>query len=139
MWSKSQWFIRLIVIIATIMMGLGLRYFAGDLPRWVNLYVGDFLWSVMIFFIFTLIFRKKSTFKIMVLSLIYCYLIEISQIYQAPWINNIRQTTVGHLMLGRGFLWSDLVSYTIGIMAGGALDFSCFGKYFPDSTAGLRN
>lgn len=118
----------IIIILTTMIIGLTLRYFASYLPVWINLYAGDFLWSFMIFFIFTLIFKRKSVHKVMVLSLIYCYLIEISQIYQAEWINSVRQTAAGHLILGRGFLWSDLISYTAGVLAAGALDFYYFRK-----------
>ena len=44
--------------------------------------------------------------------------IEISQLYHAPWIDSIRQTTVGGLILGFGFLWSDLVCYALGVAIG---------------------
>jgi VanZ family protein len=124
MLRKKKLLTYIIIILTTVIIGLSLRCFARYLPRWINLYVGDFLWAFMIFFIFSMIFKKKSTLKIMVLSLIYCYLIEISQIYHAQWIDNIRQTVVGHLVLGRGFLLSDLISYTIGILAGGFVEFN---------------
>jgi hypothetical protein len=42
-------------------------------------------------------------------------LVEISQLYHAPWIDSIRQTTPGGLVLGFGFLWTDLVCYSVGI------------------------
>ena len=122
MLPRRKWLIYVSIIVTTIIMGLGSRYFAIYLPKWVNLYFGDLLWAFMIFFIFALIFREKSTLGIIVLALVYCYLIEISQIYHSPWIDNIRQTTIGHLILGRGFLWSDLISYTIGILAAGIID-----------------
>lgn len=122
MLGKRRHSIYISIILATVIMGLSSRHFAMYLPKWVNLYFGDFLWAFMIFFIFAIIFRNKNTQVIVVLSLVYCYLIEISQIYHSPWIDNIRQTTVGHLILGRGFLWSDLISYTIGILAAGIID-----------------
>ena len=122
MLGQRKWAIYLSIILATVIMGLGTRYFAMYLPKWVNLYLGDSLWAFMIFFIFAIIFRNKNTQVIIVLSLVYCYLIEISQIYHSPWIDDIRQTTVGHLILGRGFLWSDLISYTIGILAASVID-----------------
>jgi len=45
-------------------------------------------------------------------------MIEMSQLYQAEWINNIRHTTLGGLILGQGFLWSDIVAYTAGVIIG---------------------
>ena len=44
-------------------------------------------------------------------------LVEFSQLYQAPWINQRRHTVPFNFILGQGFLWSDLVAYAIG--AGG--------------------
>jgi len=49
------------------------------------------------------------------LALVTAYLDEFSQIYQAPWINGIRATTVGHLILGSTFSWWDMLSYTVGV------------------------
>ncbi|WP_330362501.1 ribosomal maturation YjgA family protein [[Clostridium] dakarense] len=46
----------------------------------------------------------------------------MSQLYQANWINNIRATTLGGLVLGHGFLWEDLVSYSIGMLLGVVID-----------------
>jgi hypothetical protein len=34
------------------------------------------------------------------------------------WIDGIRSTTLDGLVLGFGFLWSDLVCYLVGIAAG---------------------
>jgi hypothetical protein len=53
-----------------------------------------------------------------VISLGLAFLVEISQLYHAPWIDSIRQTTLGALVLGFGFLWTDLVCYSVGIATG---------------------
>ena len=45
-----------------------------------------------------------------------CFLLEFSQLYQVKWINNIRKTGPGKLVLGQGFLWSDLLAYSLGIL-----------------------
>lgn len=33
----------------------------------------------------------------------------------APWIHNLRRTSPGALVLGYGFLWSDVACYTVGV------------------------
>ena len=38
-----------------------------------------------------------------------------SVLYHTPWIDSIRQTTLGGLILGFGFLWSDLACYAVGV------------------------
>ncbi len=109
-------------VIVVIIFGLGSRYFAADLPKWVNLYLGDCLYALMIFFMTGLTFRTKETKWVASTALLFCYLIEFSQLYHAPWIDSIRSSRIGGLVLGRGFLWSDLIAYFIGIVAGYFLD-----------------
>ena len=90
----------------------------NDLPKIIELYSGDILWALMVFLINAFIFNKKSTIFIISWAIIFSYSIEISQLYHAPWIDAIRNTTLGGLILGFGFLWSDLICYTIGIIIG---------------------
>jgi hypothetical protein len=42
----------------------------------------------------------------------------ISQLYKAGWIDNLRHTFLGRMILGEIFMWGDLASYTAGILAG---------------------
>ncbi|WP_379134752.1 DUF2809 domain-containing protein [Paenibacillus sp. sgz500958] len=41
------------------------------------------------------------------------------------WINSIRATFPGGLILGHGFLWSDLLRYAVGIICSAAVDLVC--------------
>jgi hypothetical protein len=45
-------------------------------------------------------------------------LVEVGQLYHAPWIDTIRSTPIGGLALGHGFLWSDLACYAGGVVLG---------------------
>ncbi|NRF94838.1 DUF2809 domain-containing protein [Paenibacillus frigoriresistens] len=42
--------------------------------------------------------------------------------YEAEWIINLRNTLFGGLILGKGFLYADLVRYIVGAIAAYALD-----------------
>lgn len=97
-------------------MGLGTR--AKGMPLFVSLYLGDVLWALMVFFLVGAIFHRKSTRAAGLYALGICYMVEISQLYQADWINTIRATKIGGLTLGYGFLWSDILAYTVGITIG---------------------
>ena len=44
--------------------------------------------------------------------------VELSQLYHAPWIDGLRQIRVAALLLGHGFLWSDLVCYGVAVGVG---------------------
>ncbi|KWW50392.1 hypothetical protein AWW69_15405 [Bacillus cereus] len=109
--------------IIVINLRLSSRKFAFALPELLNDYLGDALWALMIFIGFGFLFPKIETKKLAFISLIFCYGIEMSQLYHAEWIDNIRATTLGGLVLGYGFLWSDLVAYKIGVGVGLIVEF----------------
>ncbi|WP_074619792.1 DUF2809 domain-containing protein [Bacillus tropicus] len=109
--------------ILVIILGLSSRKFAFALPALLNDYLGDALWALMIFIGFGFLFPKIETKKLAFISLMFCYGIEVSQLYHAEWIDSIRATTLGGLVLGYGFLWSDLVAYTIGVGVGMFCEF----------------
>lgn len=100
----------LLFLFATIALGL-LSRAIKDVP----LFIGDLLYAVMIYFIMHFLFPKAKTKIIALISLLACYTIEALQLYEADWIVNIRSITIGHLILGQGFLWSDIIAYTFGI------------------------
>lgn len=107
-----------ILIILTMVLGLATRKFGSYLPDFIALYLGDTLWALMVFFLLGFIFRKSSILVVGAAAILATYGVEISQLYSAEWINAIRATTLGALVLGRGFLWSDIVCYTIGVLVG---------------------
>ena len=67
---------------------------------------------------FGLVLPRASTLAVALLAMAFSVPIELSQLYHAPWIDSIRHTTLGGLILGFGFLWSDLVCYAVGVGLG---------------------
>jgi hypothetical protein len=98
-------------------LGIGSRRLAGHLPSFVAAYAGDTLWALVAFLGFGLILSRVSTWRVAVLAMTFSVLIEVSQFYHAPWIDSIRRTTFG-LVLGYGFVWSDLACYVVGVGLG---------------------
>jgi hypothetical protein len=105
----------LLFLVITIVSGLASRHFSDLLPHWVQLYSGDALWALMVFLLFGFFFQRKSTLWVAIAAIAFSYSIEISQLYHASWIDAIRSNPLGGLVLGFGFLWSDLVCYTAGV------------------------
>jgi len=105
-----------------IVLGLGSRRFASALPGFVASYAGDTLWALALFLFLGLILPHTTTGRIAVLALVISLLVELSQLYHAAWIDSVRRTTLGGLVLGFGFLWSDLACYAAGIGLGVALE-----------------
>ena len=75
-----------------------------------------------IFFMLGLIFRTATTRRLVIVALAITYAIEVSELYQADWINQLRSIKLIGLILGYTFLWSDLVMYTLGITIGALLE-----------------
>ncbi|RBP61006.1 uncharacterized protein DUF2809 [Alkalibaculum bacchi] len=113
-----------LMIILVMIMGLSTRRYTNLLSQIISDYGGDVLWALMVFLMMGFLFTKIKTLSVALLSIIFSYLIEISQLYHAPWIDAIRQTTLGGLVLGFGFLWSDLLCYLIGIIIGVSIELS---------------
>ncbi len=103
------------------MAGLASRHFFGDSP-FVRAYVGDALWALMVFFGIGLLFARWPTTTVALVALLFSFGIEVSQLYHAPWIETLRHTRLGGLILGFSFVWSDLLCYSAGIAVGVAVD-----------------
>ena len=106
-----------ILIITTIIVGLLSRHFS-----FIPLFIGDILWATMVYFICRLLFIDNKIKFVVLVSLLFCFGIEFSQLYKAPWIDNLRRTLFGRLVLGDTFLWGDLLSYTVGVIIGVLLE-----------------
>ena len=107
---------------AAVVLGLASRRYAAHLPSFVALYAGDAVWALMLFVGIGLIAPAWSTARVAGVALAACLLVEASQLYHAPWIDAVRRTRLGGLVLGYGFLWSDLPCYTVGVAAGAILE-----------------
>jgi len=106
----------------TIVLGLATRRFPAAFPELVARFGGDALWAAMMLWLVALCRRAAAPSQVAISALAVAWAVEFSQLYQASWIQAIRATRSGALVLGQGFLWSDLVSYAIGVMLAAALD-----------------
>ena len=95
--------------------GLASRRYAAALPIFVARYAGDTLWAVMVFVGIGILAPRWSSIRTAVVALALSYSIEGSQLYHAPWIDTLRHTRVGGLVLGYGFLWTDIACYSVGV------------------------
>ena len=106
---KYKRWIYLTVTFVIILAGLASRKYGNALPKFIAEYI---------------LFPSASILKVAAISLLFSYCIEISQLYQVDWANAIRNTTLGALVFGHGFLWSDMICYTVGVMLSATVD-SC--------------
>jgi hypothetical protein len=112
----------LVATIVTIGAGLLCRMRKHWFPDVINLYLGDTLYAVMMYFVMAFLFPLKSAYFKAFTALAICFAIELSQLYHSPFVDALRNTLFGRLVLGSGFLWSDLLAYTIGVLFAVAID-----------------
>ena len=106
--------------------------FLGIMSRKTNLFplsTGDFLYAIMMYLLIRIIFINKKAYQIAFLSLITCYSIEFLQLYQSGWMLELRKTLFGRYVLGQGFLWTDILAYTFGVLIALLLE-SLIHQYF---------
>ena len=113
---KRNRLLYLLIGCAVVPLGLASRRYAAFLPEFIATYAGDTLWAVIAFLIFGILFPRWSTARVATAALVLSYADEISQLYHAPWLDKVRGIWLGGLILGFGFLWSDIVCYTVGVM-----------------------
>lgn len=98
---KIGGFVALGLIVASFILPISLGlWFSGAMVAFVG---------------FGFLLRNVSTMRLALIALGVAWAVEFSQLYHAPWIDTIRSTRLGKLVLGSTFNWSDLLAYAIGI------------------------
>jgi hypothetical protein len=108
-----------------IVAGLFWRSDLLPLSDFLAKYGGDSLWALVVFLCFGFAFRRSSTARIGLGALCFAWSVEFLQLYHAPWIDGIRSTRLGHLVLGASFNGPDLIAYVVGIALGVVAEFVC--------------
>ncbi len=110
------------LLVLVILLGLGSRRFAAGLPAFVASYAGDTLWATAAVLGLGLLLPRASTGRVASLAMLVSLAVEVSQLYKAAWIDAIRRTAIGGLLLGFDFVWSDLACYAAGVVLGVLID-----------------
>jgi len=106
----------------TIAAGLGSRRLGASLPRFVAEYAGDTLYATLMVLLVAFARPRASAWAPVVVGLGLSALVEVSQLVQGGPLGLLRATTLGRLVLGTTFVWSDFPCYAAGALLGGAID-----------------
>jgi hypothetical protein len=128
-----------VAVAVTIAAGLGSRAVASALPWWLAKNAGDALYATMVFFGIGCVAPRMRTTTAAASALGFCAAIEGSQAYHAPWLDAVRDTRAGHLVLGQGFHAFDLVCYAIGVALGVALELAALRRRGRSLSSGSRS
>ncbi|MES2645178.1 MAG: DUF2809 domain-containing protein [Myxococcota bacterium] len=113
---------RILVVAAGVTVALGLASRLPGAPPFVVAYVGDALYAVLIYWLLAFVRPGAPVMRLALAAWATCALIEASQAWHPAWLDALRAHRLVALVLGRGFLWSDLGCYAVGVLAAGAVD-----------------
>lgn len=114
----------LALALSTIALGLAVHLGGGALGPAVRDRLGDALWAMMIVWWLAALAPGARPLTRNTAALAICFAVEFSQLYHAAALDALRNTMVGHLVLGNGFDPGDLVAYAAGVLAAAAIDHS---------------
>jgi len=112
--NRNRW-LYLGLTCLLVLLGLTSRSDFIDKDTFIADYSGDTLWAMMVYLGFSAIFTRTKIVWIATVSIAFSFIIEFSQLLQYPWLMQLRSDKLAALVLGRGFLWSDLLCYLAGI------------------------
>jgi Protein of unknown function (DUF2809) len=88
------------------------------MPGVVRTYGGDVLSATCIYFGVRWVMHNRDIWHNAVVAYLVCVLIELQQLITWTPLLRLRNDTPMGILLGHGFLWSDLVCYAVGVLAG---------------------
>jgi hypothetical protein len=112
----------LVLALLVVALGLASRSKALPWPAFFAAYAGDTLWALLVFLLVRFLAPTRPRLHVAAVALAFSFAVEVSQLFHPPWLDALRRTLPGRLVLGAGFLWSDLVCYSAGVLAGLGLE-----------------
>jgi len=105
-----------LLFIFLIWLALATRHHHEWFSPLIAEYGGDTFWAGAFLFLLRMLFLKIPLWKLALVGYGLGVADEFTQLYQAPWANQVRATVLGRLLFGAGFLWSDILCYAVGIL-----------------------
>ena len=106
--------IILICLVFTVILGLATKFYEGQFSEWLNNSFSSILYEA--FWILLVIFLKPQ-FSVGLVSFwvfIMTSFLEFLQLWKPPFLQIIRATLIGRLLLGNTFVWWDFLYYLLG-------------------------
>jgi hypothetical protein len=105
-----------VLAIGTVVIGLLVHLGGSFLPSVVRDFLGDALWAAMIVWWMGVAAPRMPLRTRALAALAVSVAVEISQLYQTAFLDSLRRTLPGHLVLGAGYDPRDLLAYAVGVV-----------------------
>lgn len=106
--------------LSAVVVGLGLTSRHPLAPGFIQAHAGDGLYAVLVYLLLTVVAPDAGQVRRGIVALGLCFAVEALQAVDATpggALARIRALPFAHLVLGRGFVWVDLLRYGIGVGA----------------------
>lgn len=113
--DRLAWLISILVIVP---LGLMMKFYRGPGQEWLNNSFGGVTYEIFWILLLVLIWPKMSAVSASVGVCLATCLLEVMQLWQPPFLQAIRATLIGRLVLGNTFQWSDFPYYFMGSFLG---------------------
>lgn len=116
--------IRACICLSVIVLGLALRWYGLGLglSAFIVKYGGSMLWATMVYFLVAMAVPARSRWSAALVAGAIAVCVELFRLVHTPWLDALRMTTAGALLIGRIFSLWNMLAYGIGIVLGMLLD-----------------
>ena len=108
--------------VVTVGAGLFVHLHGSGLGHAARDVLGDALWAMMIAWLLGAAAPRTSLATRSAMAYGVCVAVELSQLYRGAWLDRLRDSMLGHLVLGSGFDARDLAAYAAGVAIATALE-----------------
>lgn len=119
--------LSIVLMVATVIGGLTIRFIPLGLPALIVKYGGSMLWALMIYWIVSALLPSLRLLIVALISAALTTAVEFFKLHHSPAIDAFRLTIPGILLLGRVFSTWDILAYWLAILIGLLIDHRiCF-------------
>lgn len=126
-----------VLIFATMIAGLAIRFTRFGMPPVVVKYGGSMLWALMIYWIVSTLLPSLRLFAPALIAAALTGCVELFKLHRSPVLDAFRITIPGMLLLGRFFSIWDIVAYWLAIFVGLLIDHQIYSDADLTSSRGL--
>ncbi len=104
----------LVSLLLTVGLGLASKFYRGLGQGWLNNSLGGVFYEIFWVLALVLVMVKLKPLSAAIGVFVMTSILEILQLWHPPFLEAMRATFMGRMILGTTFVWSDFFYYVVG-------------------------